>query len=80
MAGGVLSVNNLAALNLHFSDVRYAYDANGNTEYIGWHYVHNAPTTDSKWVIFKQTIGVNGITRQEKLVGSWDNRATLDWG
>ena len=70
MAGGVLSVRDLIALNIHFSDVRYERNAGGSVEYIGFHYVHNTPVTNEKWVVFKQSYDSDGITRQEKLVGS----------
>ena len=59
-------------------DTRTEYSS-GDILYFGTHVDHKAAEADTGWVINKYTTGADGITRIEKLTGSWTGRAALDW-
>lgn len=52
----------------------------GDLDYIGKHGVHKASESDKNWVIWKYSWSSGLPTRIEKLIGAWNNRASLAWG
>lgn len=77
--GGIRDRGTIVNLGLYWRDVRMEYSG-GNITYKGAHYKHNPLTSDGEWLIVKYTWSGTDLVRIETLVGSWDNRATLDWG
>ncbi len=55
------------------------YDESGYIEYWCTNRLHGASTSATDWRIKKFTRGDDGITVIEELVGSVDNRSSLDW-
>jgi hypothetical protein len=63
-----------------FRQIRYAYDVDGDVEYIGKHRSFGAGTDDVRWEVTKMTYDVSkNVTLAEHTTGSWDNRASLGW-
>lgn len=58
---------------------KFEYDGSDQTIYIGRNKVQNASTALADWYISKITWDTGNITDVELLIGSWDNRATLNW-
>jgi len=57
------------------------YDITSSYIYIGTHTDYKANTSDSSWYIRKFVFDGDGNpTDKKKLIGSWDNRKSLDWG
>ena len=59
--------------------ILHEYDASSNLEYMGFHKDQDAATSDANWIVFKFVYGSDGVTSREKIVGIYDNRATLSW-
>ena len=68
----------LVANDYKYPDALYEYTA-GVIDYKGEHTSHNPGTDDENWVVYKFTWDGDDLVRKEKLVGAWDDRATLDW-
>lgn len=64
-----------------FKNQRYAYDANGNVEYLGEHALSGASIDDPKWNIWKIAYDLNGrvSSRQGPLEGKWSEREQFGW-
>ncbi|MFX0194527.1 MAG: hypothetical protein ACFFCW_00270 [Candidatus Hodarchaeota archaeon] len=78
--GGTLQRDSLIGLNAYWKQKRFYYDGSNNIEYLCFHYIGDAPTTDSNWSIWKITYTGSNITLIEgPLLGICDNRATLGW-
>jgi hypothetical protein len=78
--GGVRSLKNIISLGAYWRDVRMEFSPDGLI-YRGANYFHNAETSDTNWEIWKYShSGGNMVRIEGPLPGSWDNRATLDWG
>ena len=65
--------------DVYWGEVRIDYDGSANVEYVSTHHEHKADEGWTDWVVHKFTTGANGVTRIERLTGSYTNRATLDW-
>jgi hypothetical protein len=49
-------------------------------DYMGFHRLHDAPTSEPDWYIFKYTWAGNEPVRiQGPLTGAWDDHVTLGW-
>lgn len=78
--GGILQRSDIIALCSYWKQKRFDYDGSGNVEYIGFHYVPQAPVTDDKWEIWKLTYTGSDITLIEgPKTGDWDSNDSLDW-
>lgn len=79
VVGGIRDRETIVSLGGYWHDVRMDYIAD-QLIYRGAHYLHNRPTSDGEWEIWKYTWDGTGVSRIEgPLKGAWDNRATLDW-
>lgn len=79
-AGGVLQRSDLIGMNAYWRQKKFAYDASGNLEYIGFHYDGDATTANEEWAVWKFSYTGDDLTSIEgPLTGAWDNRATLAW-
>ncbi|MHC4748384.1 MAG: hypothetical protein ACYTFW_00785 [Planctomycetota bacterium] len=79
MAGGVLNQRDIVNLSLHFTYTKFEWSG-GLIIYSGSHNVHGSPTSHQKWMITKYTYDIdNNLIITEKLEGSWDDRASLNW-
>ena len=71
--------DNVIGLNLMYSYALYEFDVGDNLIYRGYHYTHGAATSDANWHIWKYSYTDGNLTSVERLVGAWDNRASLAW-
>jgi len=58
----------------------FDWDTDDNLIYLGMSEDPNKQTSQAGWYIKKYTWNSSGLlTREEKQIGVWDNRASLEW-
>jgi hypothetical protein len=64
----------------HWRSKRFSYDSD-NMQYKGFHEAIRADTSSTDWRVWKYTWDAtpNPILIEGPLIGSWDDRASLDW-
>lgn len=60
------------------ADVRFDTDDSAPV-YIGVNSTLGAATSAATWVIYKFTYSGSAVTRVQRQIGIWDNRAALSW-
>jgi len=75
---GVRDRHQVINLGLYHRHTKFE-QPDANTIYVGFHYIHNAPTSASDWAVKKITFSSGFPSDSEILIGSWDNRASLAW-
>lgn len=77
--GGVKDRRTIVAMGAYWKDQRWDY-TNNLPVYRGVHYLHNAPTDNTNWEIWKYSYSGTDLTNiQGPLSGAWDDRASLGW-
>jgi hypothetical protein len=77
--GPLRSRESQIASHVYWGTTIIDYDGSGNILYYSTHHLHNADEGLLDWVIKKFTTGSDGVTKIERLTGSYTGRAALDW-